>query len=825
MALVVKTDISGLGSRHSTIVFKPILGLFVLAIPMVTVAARHGESQTLAIWANGGEDKVAQAELRSTHGQVTTNTIWNGSTISLFGARNEVVAFNLIIEAPEQPADGVTVTLGSLVGPGQYLIASPAPDPTDIFTWKDRNIELFYVRYLPLTGLTYSWGDQPCEAAYPTNPCMGWHDERHVPQALRLPFAYSSPLTETVTGAWTDRPNTNANYPDIAVPLELYPSGFNIAAGNNQSVWADIYIPKDAPDGLYTGILTVSLNNQSVKQIPVRLTVRKFSLPDVPSAKTMLVVDNSVGYRASGVRFPDVGDPNYTINQQVLGNAWKIAHRHKISVVTDQYVYPINHPSDLAISALNGTLFGSKSGYGGPGTNTPETLYSIGTYGQFDSFTQDQWWQNTDAWVTWFQNNAPSTDYFWYMCDECDGKPGSSTPAMVNSWAATIKSNPGPGGAMKTFATIDFYNAMSEPALDEVCSQSFGYGNTYNPGENHPYIGTNPDGSTYNAVQLLRSRGQRLCSYNPGPPVNGGFHLEEEGVGPREFAWASYYKGVSRMFYWESTTWQQTADTDLFNTAHTWGAEISADPIVGQTIYWNSEGVLFYPSYDVTNTTPSWAPYDAVDNAYNVPPGVFASLRMKHWRRGVQDVDYITAANQVNPTATQAVVQCMLSRNQSGPRANWDVFYPWAPADVSWSINEDDWENARAYLAGIIEGNAGSYVCPNTSNFTDVPVVSLQVLPNLSAGTIKLVATANPGSGMRNIANVSFLLNGAAIGAPQNSPPFAISLGSSSLPSGKLAFEAVATDTGGVSTTSQAYVLDSSSSSQGPTPQPPPRRH
>jgi len=53
------------------------------------------------IWANTGEDKVTRDELRATSDpDAVFNSVWDGTTISLFGARNEVVAFNLIIEAP-----------------------------------------------------------------------------------------------------------------------------------------------------------------------------------------------------------------------------------------------------------------------------------------------------------------------------------------------------------------------------------------------------------------------------------------------------------------------------------------------------------------------------------------------------------------------------------------------------------------------------------------------------------------------------------------------------------------------------------------------------
>src|SRR5687767_7293093 len=58
-----------------------------------------------AVWANTGEDKVTQDELRTATGispyrnrKVVLNRSWDGRTIRLFGAKNEMVAFNLVLE-------------------------------------------------------------------------------------------------------------------------------------------------------------------------------------------------------------------------------------------------------------------------------------------------------------------------------------------------------------------------------------------------------------------------------------------------------------------------------------------------------------------------------------------------------------------------------------------------------------------------------------------------------------------------------------------------------------------------------------------------------
>jgi hypothetical protein len=118
------------------------------------------------------------------------------------------------------------------------------------------------------------------------------------------------------------------------------------------------------------------------------------------------------------------------------------------------------------------------------------------------------------------------------------------------------------------------------------------------------------------------------------------------------------------------------------------------DSVIGLS-GWNSsngDGLLFYPGTDTV--------YPA--SSYNLE-GPIASLRLKHWRRGIQDVDYLALAMSRNPAATSAIV------NQMVPKTMWEygVSDPndptWVRTDTSWSINPDDWEAARASLANIIE--------------------------------------------------------------------------------------------------------------------------
>ena len=111
--------------------------------------------------------------------------------------------------------------------------STPVPS-SGVFNWTQRNIELFYVRYLQIKGLS--------KISYLTD------DERHIPYRFRRPWSGEG----IGSGGWESRPDHDKFYPDIAAPIEWHPT-FNIAQGTNQSIWVDIYVPKTAVSGLYTG--------------------------------------------------------------------------------------------------------------------------------------------------------------------------------------------------------------------------------------------------------------------------------------------------------------------------------------------------------------------------------------------------------------------------------------------------------------------------------------------------------------------------------------------------------------------------------------------
>ncbi len=627
----------------------------------------EGSSALSAVWANDGGDKVTRDELRAATRGLTSlnNTVWNGSTIQLFGGRNETVSFNAILEAASSAAPQVSVYLSSLSGPGGAIIPATPTTGDGVFNYNGRNIELFYVRYLQIKGLSkLTWGT---------------YDERHIPLRFQRPYTGEG----MGSGRWTNRPDHDKFYPDIAVPIEVS-NGFTVARGQNQSIWADVYIPRSAPVGTYSGYFTITERGAVTRAIPVSLQVRNFTLPDSPTSKTMVYLDyNNLNTRFIGRSYP-ANQTQEDLSIKVTDRHFQMAHRHKISLIDNNDGYAAwgtDAPRTAWVPRLSGSLFTPANGYDGPGINVGNNVFSIGTYGSWSwkGSNKATMWQRTDNWVNWFERNFPGTEYFLYLIDE------SLDYAQTNTWAQWINENPGAGGRLKSFATVDMPAAKTSiPQLDIAAS----------------WVRTGITTTWNSALSYFKQAGRGAYLYNSNRPASGSFSTEDDGIALRELAWGQYKMGIQRWFYWNANYYNNyqggTGQTNVFNQAMTFGGRNStADSVLGETgwNYSNGDGLLMYPGTD------SLFPSESYDLK-----GPIASLRLKHWRRGIQDTDYLALAMKVNSSRTQSIINRMV------PKVLWeygvnDASDPtWVRAGISWSINPADWEAARSELADIIEG-------------------------------------------------------------------------------------------------------------------------
>jgi hypothetical protein len=117
-----------------------------------------------------------------------------------------------------------------------------------------------------------------------------------------------------------DEKNPNIVYPDPLVPLK---GPFEIGANPKvQPLFVDIYVPHDAKPGVHNGELRVKSAGGLDQRVPIQVTVMPLTLPD----KLSFVIDLNC---YSGVEGPKRGTPEYRAVEHAFH---RVAHLHRANL-------------------------------------------------------------------------------------------------------------------------------------------------------------------------------------------------------------------------------------------------------------------------------------------------------------------------------------------------------------------------------------------------------------------------------------------------------------------------------------------------------------
>ena len=145
--------------KHLTYVLLLMSTLLASAVN-ATAGVRH-------VWAvHDGEKVERDARQHPARGR---NTAWDGRVVRIFGARNEVIAFQMIVEADESGIRELALTLPSLVSDRDRITyKAPEADPTK---YVGRPIQIFAVNYMLITTRSHaSWVFDRASPAAPPDP-------------------------------------------------------------------------------------------------------------------------------------------------------------------------------------------------------------------------------------------------------------------------------------------------------------------------------------------------------------------------------------------------------------------------------------------------------------------------------------------------------------------------------------------------------------------------------------------------------------------------------------------------------------------------------
>lgn len=202
-------------------------------------------------------------------------------TVRLSAGRNEVVAFQVIVEGR---ADAVDVVAGPLAGPGGARIAAG-------------QFGLYRQWYIWVDA---ALGNQQAKGCMlPLGP--GWYPEIAIPMDTpKVGRGFSIP---------------SADFHD--------PSGAKRPKQTNQAVWVDLHVPADATAGEYDGRITVRADG-ATHALAIKLTVWDFVIPSTMQMHAELMTYGTM------VRQPDAA---------VMLAYFRLAHEHR-TVISDSKARP-----------------------------------------------------------------------------------------------------------------------------------------------------------------------------------------------------------------------------------------------------------------------------------------------------------------------------------------------------------------------------------------------------------------------------------------------------------------------------------------------------
>ena len=388
----------------------------VLVVSYFVLAANATASVRL-IWAVNDGEKIERDEL--TNPNKAANSTWDGHKIKIFGARNEIIAFQLMVEADKEGIVRLSVSLPALElkgGSAKIKYSPPTSEPT---SYVGRPIQIFSVNYMNVGTASHAeWVFKPGSPAAPKDP-TGWKPVQLIPE------------------------NARAGRGGFPLP---------VLSNQNQAVWIEIYTDRNLPAGTYQGTVTVNADGRSQK-IPIELELFDFTLPDQNSMQVMVYYESL--------------QPKLYQGRDLDSQYHRFAHRQRIELV---YGYDIDSV-EAASSRFDGSDFTKARGYEGPGEGVGNQIIPRTFYGPGKSFDdRSSAWREADSWMTHLAKKFPQATTFLYLPDE----PGPSQYKYIRQLADNVHSNPGPGKTLPTFVTKHYVKDL-DGAIDIWDTGPLGY--------------------------------------------------------------------------------------------------------------------------------------------------------------------------------------------------------------------------------------------------------------------------------------------------------------------------------------------------------------
>ncbi len=422
--------------------------------------------------------------------------------------------------------------------------------------------------------------------------------------------------------------------PDRLVPLA---SAQTLSSQQRLLIWVDVWVPPNTPPGLHIGSIEVTCDGCTPQVIPVELELLAAVMPDTVTAKTMLWF--SGGEREDKYvytrYFSDPAKGSETAKRKLRLQHYQLARRHRITLFWDYHQLP----SEELDSLLSGQAFSPAAGYWGPGQGLGQDLLVIRTgEGSIDAAT-------AQAWQRYAEGFASLVDTIFYTVDE----PESEQFAEVNRRALAAK-------PLDSFVTTAYTPKLRADVFAAPAQQ---------------YLRKD--------ARRAHRRDARMWIYNGARPYSGSFAIDDVAISTRVNPWIQYNDRIERWFYWDSTYYLDfqggRGAIDVGKEAQNFSNR-HGDHL-------NGDGLLFYPGRDFL--------FPASDVGVDGP---LPSIRLKNWRRGIEDVEYLVMARAAGYSLqVDALLAALLPQTLDSVSAS---------SAVSWPEEGRRWDLARRYLFELL---------------------------------------------------------------------------------------------------------------------------
>ena len=585
----------------------------------------------------------------------------DGKSILLAGAKNETVACQILLQSGIKREDiHVEIESANTNTPRPYC-------------------SLFFEHYHFVRHGAYTWG-----------PGRGGilPDRKYYPDAL-IPF--------------TDPYSKSSN--EIAQGFTLDPEN-----GPNQALWLDVFIPANMPAGKWNAIVKITQGEKLLAELPLTLTVFPFSLPNECHVDAFGEIYRECGEMIdSGVKFKVNPEKDWKVYKHYL----QMAHAHRFLALHRVENGPIPRTSDGTFpyrerlpwedfslweryygQVFDGSLYTLEQGYIGPSPNTPPSFFiapfAERWYGgkMLKQYLDENDGKLSDAdqayfedcakrfWIAAKSNGWDNVRFYAYILDEVDGavdiSDGGETMAVRDSALLShslMKSiqealDAGSGGKNIDLIWTSHANAAAWKGTE---ADLLPFIRMWVPNGHAVDVGfyTDVKQSNHDAT---------VWFYHSGQPAVGNHTVNQTGIDLRTWGLLCWKYRLDGSFWWSMMSFGGAPDDPYNNPIYKKGED-----------RWGN-GVLFYPGTKLdTIGFPNIA-------------GPVSSMRMKAYRRGLEDYEYLWLLSEKDGNKDRAdlLLNAVLRSGfkQAKDRKKGD-----------WSTDPDEWYHFRQEVAERIANN------------------------------------------------------------------------------------------------------------------------